>query len=245
MWPHVDLNDHDPHVSNWDVYQGLLYIWSSESDHSSTTVIWPKSHQPDIYQHYMHDDGLRRRAVEKQQHFTTLHQIKQPSVDRNVLHQGWMTHARRIPVPAGALLLWSSPYDTHQGWSGGPRLAQPVCWEPRHRRLLETQYRKWALAALGLPSTHWASLGQPHHLVRHDQPLPVMEARDHAEDVDAVVLPLKQYLPSVTLKDHVDPAQLWTQLGGGRVRLDRPLPTDVVTLLDACLKEEFKSILSS
>ena len=31
------------------------------------------------------------------------------------------------------LLLWDSR-TVHQGWRGGPRLAQPICWEPRERR---------------------------------------------------------------------------------------------------------------
>jgi len=46
----------------------------------------------------------------------------------------------------------------------GPRLAMPVCWEPRERRTLEVFHRKLRLAALGLPSTHWASLGRQHNL---------------------------------------------------------------------------------
>merc|ERR1712014_317992 len=86
--------------------------------------------------------------------------------------RGWETGARRIPVPAGGLLLWTSR-TTHQGWSGGPRLAQPVCWEPRARRDEIARERKFRLAALGLPSTHWASLALPHELSDLTRPLPV------------------------------------------------------------------------
>ena len=46
----------------------------------------------------------------------------------------------------------------------GPRLAMPVCWEPRERRPTEVFTRKLRLAASGLPSTHWASLGRQHNV---------------------------------------------------------------------------------
>merc|ERR1719277_1598794 len=80
------------------------------------------------------------------------------------LQDAWFEGAGRIPVPRGGLFLWSSK-TLHQGWSGGPRLAQPVCWEPSGRRDDAALDRKMRLAALGLPSTHWASLGIPHTLV--------------------------------------------------------------------------------
>merc|ERR1712050_258819 len=93
----------------------------------------------------------------------------EPSDARDRLIQGWQAHGRRIPVPAGALLLWTSR-TTHQGWSGGPRLAQPLCWEPRSRRDGIMRERKLRLAALGLPSTHWASLALPHELSALSRP---------------------------------------------------------------------------
>ena len=41
------------------VFQGLLYIWSSEASRSSTTVLWPGSHKPDIYNLYMDDPKIQ------------------------------------------------------------------------------------------------------------------------------------------------------------------------------------------
>lgn len=41
-WPHVDRSDSDPRVpnlKNWEVYQSILYLWSSEYSHASTTVV--------------------------------------------------------------------------------------------------------------------------------------------------------------------------------------------------------------
>ncbi len=46
-----------------------------------------------------------------------------------------------------------------QGWTSGRRLAQPVCWEPRSRRDHAALVRKAVMSIRGLPSTHWASLG--------------------------------------------------------------------------------------
>merc|ERR1712217_890136 len=68
---------------------------------------------------------------------------------------------RRIPVPAGALLLWSS-CTVHQGWDGGPRLAVPVCWEPRQRVDAEARNRKLKFAALGVTTSHSPSEGRIH-----------------------------------------------------------------------------------
>jgi hypothetical protein len=72
---------------------------------------------------------------------------------REEMNQGWLRNARRVTVPAGGLLLWSSRL-THQGWSGGPRLGHLVCWEPKERRTETARVRKVALSLLGLPSTH-------------------------------------------------------------------------------------------
>merc|ERR1711963_886365 len=51
-WPHVDQNASDQRfcddegkaVGDWEVFQGILYVWSSESSHASTTVVQPGSH---------------------------------------------------------------------------------------------------------------------------------------------------------------------------------------------------------
>merc|ERR1712188_305074 len=105
---------------------------------------------------------------------------------REKLYAGWKEGAKRMPVPAGGLLLWSSR-TVHQGWSGGPRLAQPVCWEPSERVQPTAHLRKLRMAATGLPSTHWASLGQPHYLVAPTQADPVEACMSD----DGLVLPLK------------------------------------------------------
>eukprot|EP00759_Apiculatamorpha_spiralis_P021085 PhF_6_TR26158/c0_g1_i12/m.37107 len=73
------------------------------------------------------------------------------------------TYARRIPVPAGGMIMWSSR-TIHQGWPNGPRLAVPVCYEPSSRRTGEVLEKKKQLVRLGLPSSHWASICVEHSL---------------------------------------------------------------------------------
>ena len=132
-WPHVDLNTCDTSISDsdgisigqWTVYQGLLYCWSSESERASTTVVWPGSHLEPC-------DQIQASVDNGGHHFSMIGNVTDPAA-RAALLEGWTAGARRVPVPAGALLVWSSR-TSHQGWSGGPRLAHPLCWEPKGRR---------------------------------------------------------------------------------------------------------------
>uniref|UniRef100_A0A7S1RF61 Phytanoyl-CoA dioxygenase n=1 Tax=Alexandrium catenella TaxID=2925 RepID=A0A7S1RF61_ALECA len=168
-WPHVDHNSNDRRlyddlgqaVGDWEVYQGLLYVWGSESSRASTTVVLPGSHRT-AYPAIMADPSAVERG-RKGAHCTRLSVLANTQL-ASALQDSWLRGAGRVPVPRGGLFLWSSR-TLHQGWSGGPRLAQPVCWEPAGRRDDATLDRKMRLAALGLPSTHWASLGIPHTLV--------------------------------------------------------------------------------
>lgn len=206
-WPHVDQNDHDIRVpcKDWNVYQGILYIWdSSDSSHRSTTVVWPESHKSP-YADYMADANIARRIQQGKPHFSLISTME-ASEGRDQLIQGWQTHARRIPVPAGSLLLWTSR-TTHQGWSGGPRLAQPVCWEPRNRRDEVMRERKLRLAALGLPSTHWASLALPHELSDLTRPLPVSAVP--SPNHEHVHFPLRGSIRSQALKETANVDILW------------------------------------
>merc|ERR1719336_1688934 len=157
---------------------------------------------------------------------------------RDRLIRGWQAHGRRIPVPAGALLLFTSR-TTHQGWSGGPRLAQPVCWEPKCRRDELMRERKMRLAALGLPSTHWASLGMPHELSDLQRPKP-QEAAE-ADSHDDVHFPLQASIRSRATEAGADVPALWQHL------LTPPwfeaLPPEAKAVLEASISEEFKEVL--
>lgn len=211
-WPHVDHNCHDKRfyddngiaVSDWEVYQGLLYVWSSEQTHASTTVVLPCSHL-DIYIAMMSDPKMVDRG-RRGEHFSQISSLCEHELAARLREQ-WRVGARRVPVPEGALLLWSSK-TLHQGWSGGPRLAQPVCWEPAGRRDDAAYDRKLRLAALGLPSTHWASLGIPHTLVKPSPCEPTAAVRAGS----SVVLPARASVCLSSLRDGVSVAQMWSRL---------------------------------
>merc|ERR1719382_371125 len=111
-WPHVDHNAHDSRffdedgvrVGDWDVFQGLLYVWSSESTHASTTVVLPGSHR-DPYETMMRDPSMIKRG-QKGLHFSQLSSLSHDL--SNPLLKLWHAGARRVLVPRGGLFIWSS-----------------------------------------------------------------------------------------------------------------------------------------
>lgn len=241
-WPHVDHNCNDNRffdvdgqaVGNWEVYQGILYVWSSEGEHASTTVVLPGSHL-DAYKAMMRDPTMVKRGS-KGNHFCQIsHLSKQLG---SSLEDQWSRGAGRVPVPSGGLFLWSSK-TLHQGWSGGPRLAQPVCWEPTGRRDDSALDRKLRLAALGLPSTHWGSLGIPHYLVRPELPAPTA-ARNGSREEDAQ-LPLKASIQLASLRPGVNVTDVWNYLK--EYVWESPLPAEGREYLLGILTEDVRGAL--
>merc|ERR1712176_1073346 len=169
----------------------------------------------------MQDPSMQERG-RKGNHFSQITGLAQHG-SASALQEQWDANARRVPVPAGALLLWSSR-TLHQGWVGGPRLAQPVCWEPIVRRSEFALERKLRLAALGLPSTHWASLGIPHTLV-NIQPAAPSAART---EPNGVALTLASTIRPVTLAAGVDVQEMWKHFQAPD--WEKPLPHDLKEL---------------
>lgn len=144
------------------VHIGVLYVWGSESRRSSTTVVWPGSHRPEIYDSIiMTDEHAKHKGKNWFGQLIKLNLLK--SEEGKALHARAVSEARRIPMPPGSLLLWDSRL-THQGWSGGPRLAQPICWEPKERRGEDALRRKLWMCATGSPSSHSSTEGRVHPL---------------------------------------------------------------------------------
>jgi hypothetical protein len=100
--------------------------------------------------------------------------IDHKNPENRYFNERYLRCARRIRLHPGDLLIWDSR-TIHQGWGGGYRLAMPICWEPRSRRTDETFARKVRLCALGLPSTHWASLGLQHNITFEESRKPESE----------------------------------------------------------------------
>jgi hypothetical protein len=163
---HVDQNSHDSrgNLATMEEYQGVLYAWACRpEDESTATVVWPRSYQKDDetcpYSVFMQDPSAVQNG-KLGMHYTQSSEMT--GAKRQLLKKGFEQHARRVPVPAGGLLLWSSK-SIHTGAQRGPRLAQAVCLEPKDRREEKERLAKMRLAALGLPTMHWAS-----HAVQHD-----------------------------------------------------------------------------
>ena len=232
-WMHVDDNEKD--IINPSV-QGVLYTWSAESSNSSTTVIWPGSHKT-VYPKLtslMHPGGshfIKHNAIlDKDERIKTL-------VDGS-------KYARRIPVPAGSLLLWGSK-TSHQGWAGGRRLAVPVCWEKKVYRDEAALRRKMWLCATGLPSTHWATIGKVHVRIKNTTSMQteITEAtddRDYEESYHSVRLPCyPSLLPYPIRADKIDEwkaavPSLWGDTTAGAAVKEF---TDK-TIVEGILKEE-------
>lgn len=158
QWLHVDQN-HRSGLTHLCA-QGVLYIWPSIVEGASTTAIWPGSHL-ECYERLMRD----RHAAQKGRRELGSQSIRINSLDdyseRELLAGLAIAGTRRIPCPAGSLLLWDSR-TVHQGWNGGPRLAQPICWEPRSRRDEMARLRKLYCCAAGVATSHSSSEGRVH-----------------------------------------------------------------------------------
>merc|ERR1712224_1161847 len=155
----------------------------------------------------------------------------------------WQRDARRVIVPPGALLLWNSR-TVHTGWRGGPRLAQTVCLQPAWERPEKERIAKLRLAALGLPSVHWARAAMQHDMslgcrgVFEDLRV---EARDGDGHPDSVTLPLKPAIRPAALAEEVDVAGLAkvVQVNFKLIGMWDP-PEESFSVLEKSIREEFK-----
>lgn len=176
-WLHVDQN----HCTGmtWPCVQGLLYVWSSEGESSSTTVVLPGSHRH-MYETLMSDHASMERGRQSGGQSVRLNTLTDLGRREAVLCEA-IARSRRVPCPAGSLLLWDSR-TVHQGWAGGPRLAQPVCWEPRERRDAKALRRKLWMCAAGVPSSHSSSEARVHGMAPRRRPEAVQRPRPGAPE---------------------------------------------------------------
>jgi len=167
QWLHVDQNTLTG--LEYECYQGVLYIRASDGEASTTTVICPGSHADDVYGSLLGDPVAAERAkiiddsgVHSGQ-FLCLNKLKDTTIQEKLMKHA-LVHSKRIPMPAGSLLLWNSK-TIHQGWEGGQRFAIPVCWEPRSRVGSDARNRKLFVAAAGAATSHSPSEGRVHPCV--------------------------------------------------------------------------------
>jgi len=244
---HVDQNLHDSRgdLGSMDEFQGVLYAWPcQQEDDSTATVVWPRSYQQGdktcAYARLMEDD-VAKSWGRAGKHYTSLWYVD--CFDRLKLEGEFMREARRVPVPAGGLLLWNSK-TVHTGAVRGPRLAQAVCLEPQSRRSNKERLAKLRMAALGLPSMHWASHGIKHDCVSltagyltANKEVEAQEGNSQAE----VVFPLRSVVrPWCSVEGALE-----ALLGADDVRsLVYGKDLDAYEqLLEQCVSEEAKEIL--
>ena len=226
VWSHADQNIHIK-IGSTESYQGILYAWDSTKHGTSNTVVIPKSHKNQYFellaaipeQSYDGHNGL---------YITSIPDIK----EKERLLKVWCEESRRIPVPAGALLIFNSR-TIHQGYQGGLRLAQTVCWEPKIFRTEEALIKKLQACIMGIATTHWASLGI-HHGVSFIKPKAQKYAgtgKFHHRNI----LPLKNIQLEV----------LTTEANDCQVKNGRPTrpPTIELEKLMECVKPEYRDLL--
>merc|ERR1711988_1361117 len=92
-------------------------------------------------------------------------------------------------------------------------------------------------AALGLPSTHWASLGLPHTLV-DIQLATSSSARSTSKGVE---LPLRPTLRLPTLLPGVDVLGMWKHFQ--KSDWEKDLPPDMIDLLERSINPEILTAL--
>jgi hypothetical protein len=84
-----------------DVYQGVVYVWPSLLETSSMTVVLPRSHK-EVWPRIIED-----KLAEYAGHYMELSFLRDKALSEELL-QHFGRHARRVPVPAGGMMLWNS-----------------------------------------------------------------------------------------------------------------------------------------
>ena len=251
---HADQNGNDtraPNLGDCSVYQGILYVWPA-GDGCTTTCVWPGSHRS-VWPRMMADASFVASGT-RGDHYCEVKELQDATL-REELLAGWCAHSRKLTIPAGALLLWNSR-TVHTGWKGGPRFAQAVCLEPARERPAAQRLAKLRLAALGLPSTHWARIGHQHDVLPSYtgwlEATPAASACGHDEPSE-VVLPLRAAIRPAALAEGADLGALsalaqidWTDRAQCTHHCVWQPPEDDkerAALLEASVREEFKPFL--
>jgi hypothetical protein len=191
---HVDQNQWDPIAGNHRSYQSVLYLWEAK-EHDSTTVVWLKSHK-EPYQQLMRQDEMPLTHGKMGHHYTEMAAMTNRWLKTNLMRR-FVEEARRVFMNAGSLLIFNSRV-FHQGWNIGPRLALPICWQPKSLRSSEALARKARIALSGLATTHWATLGHMHDLCLFTQfkrkgkieKVEYVDENNESREVEEIVFPM-------------------------------------------------------
>ena len=83
-------------------------MWDSTSTDSATTVVLPRSHK-ELWEDLMADPASAELRASSG-HYVEINSLRD-AARRERLATAVAEGARRVPVPAGALLLWNSRYE--------------------------------------------------------------------------------------------------------------------------------------
>jgi hypothetical protein len=250
---HMDqnLNDARAHLRDCAYYQGIFYVWGAEAEEASTTVVWPGSHNDkELRSRMMSDENFKNWGAAGE-HYCAICDMKDERTAADIA-AAWGKAARRVPAPRGSLFLWSTK-TLHTGWQAGKRLAQAVALSPKSERPEHERLAKLRLAALGLPSTHWAHVGMQHDMVLRDMgyfglPADAAESQTRRENTLGA-LPMRSAIRPFGLHEDAPVAELeilarnttfslcgmWWPSEEERVRWS--------AVLEASVKDECKDIL--
>lgn len=168
FWAHADANHSKfPYVNGAipdgrGICQSILSISDCSAPDAQHTVVQIRSHK-EPYAALM-----KARDWTGSGHYCAVH-------SQDAMKQ-FVREARRVPVPAGGLFIWSSQL-LHQGGWAAKRLAVPVSMEPKWRRTQEVLVGKVAAVEHGVPTSHWASLGIVHSNFEIDQEFTIRHDR--------------------------------------------------------------------
>jgi ectoine hydroxylase-related dioxygenase (phytanoyl-CoA dioxygenase family) len=227
IWSHADQNIH-VEIGSKDSHQGILYVWDSSAHGTSNTVVIPRSHKKEYFELLA---AIPEKAYDGHNgiYITSI----PDEAEKQRLLRVWCEQSRRIPVPAGALLIFNSR-TIHQGYQGGMRLAQTICWEPKIYRTEQALIKKLQACVMGIATTHWASLGIHHGVsfIRSKEQRYSGTGKFHHRNI----FPLKNISVECLTKETNE-----HQMKFGRPR--KNLPTGKIDVLMNCVKPEYRELL--
>jgi hypothetical protein len=195
LWPHADQVT-GSHMGCEKSYQGILYVTEANTKKSANTVVLPKSHknQYNILLQHCAPTNFGQNFDQA----LYIDKIIDHSVKEDTLND-FIQNSRRVQMQAGSLLIFSS-MTIHQGFPGGTRIAQTLCWEPREYRDEGAYKRKLEAVNNGISTTHWASLGIHHGASNLRAKIP-----NYSHDFHSCVFPMKKIksFPTYTTLDYV------------------------------------------
>lgn len=185
LWPHADQVT-GSNLGCENSYQGILYLTECTTKKSANTVVLPKSNNNEY--------NILLTSCEPTNFGKDFNQalyidkIINPTLKEQMMNN-FIENSRRVQINAGSLLIFSSK-TLHQGFPGGLRIAQTICYEPREYRDQSAYKRKLEAVHKGIGTTHWASLGLHHGAsnLRAKNP-------SFSNDFHSCVFPMKKIKP--------------------------------------------------